>query len=231
MCLLCIINKLPQTIYCERGISHAFLAEPINAFTNLAYLVAGFLGYQLLKKKKIKDKQLLVLPWMLSIVGLGSFIYHTERNSVTLLFDALPIYIFILYALFLILKQLFQSKFKSFVVLLIFVTVEIALSIYIPKEFLNGSVFHITSIIFISLISIFAIRKYGKVVLKPLISIICLYAAAIVFRSVDIAICPFIPIGTHFLWHILVAFTGYQAIIFLSILKSQNRKQSCEVSL
>ncbi|PIR13209.1 hypothetical protein COV49_02990 [Candidatus Falkowbacteria bacterium CG11_big_fil_rev_8_21_14_0_20_39_10] len=107
MCFLC---NLPQTIYCERGVSNALLAEPINAFTNLTFPIVGYLGFKLLKEKKIKSKEIGALPWMLSLVGLGSFLYHTARNSTTLIFDALPIYIFILYALFLTLNELIKTK-------------------------------------------------------------------------------------------------------------------------
>src|SRR3989344_6823440 len=113
MCLLCAINTVPQTIYCERGESILLLVEPINVFTNLAFPIAGYLGYRLLKNRKIKAKELLLLPWLLLLVGLGSFAYHTVRNSITLIFDALPIYFFILYALFLTLKVLLESKLKA----------------------------------------------------------------------------------------------------------------------
>lgn len=225
MCLLCITNNLPQTTYCERGASVALLAEPINALTNLVYPLMDFFAYKLLKDKRVKAKEFLALPWLLSIVGIGSFLYHTARNPITLIFDALPLFIFILYALFLTLKELFQSKLIALTILLGFVVLEIILSIYVPREFLNGSVRHITAIIFILFLSIFIIRRYGNKTLKPLAYIIGLYASAIVFRSIDLAICPFIPIGTHFLWHVLGAFAGYQAIVLLSVIKSGQSKQ------
>ena len=74
MDLLYSIKNLPQTIYCERGFSTTLLSEPINAITNLAFPFLGFLGYKLLKNKGIKDKGILILPFLLSIVGVGSFI-------------------------------------------------------------------------------------------------------------------------------------------------------------
>lgn len=221
MCLLC---KLPQTTYCERGASGALLAEPINAFTNLAFLIAGYLGFRVLKEKQIKSKEMRALPWMLSLVGLGSFIYHTARNSTTLIFDALPIYFFILYALFLTLSELFKSRMKSIFALVGFVGLEVFLSIYVPREFLNGSIRHIAAIVFIILIGWFAVKRYGNTVVRPLAGVIGLYAFAIFFRSIDAWICTWIPIGTHFLWHILAAFAGYQAIYLLAVIKSSKSK-------
>ena len=224
MCLLCVTNKLPQTVYCERGNSQDLLAEPINAFTNLAFPFFGYLAYKLLKEKNIKSKEVRALPWMLSLVGLGSFIYHTARNSITLIFDVLPIYFFILYALFLTLNELFNSKAKSLFTLVGFVGVEIVLSVYVPREFLNGSIRHIVAVIFIILIGWIAIKRYGKEINQPLVGVIGLYAFAIFFRSIDAWICTWFSIGTHFLWHILAAFAGYQAIYLHAVIKSTKPK-------
>jgi hypothetical protein len=218
MCLLC---NLPQTTYCERGISNAFWAEPVNALTNVAFPLAGYLGHTLLKDKKIKSKELLVLPWMLGLVGFGSFAYHTARNSITLIFDALPIYLFILYALFLMLKELLGSKLKASLILTGFIILESILSVYVPREFLNGSIRHIAAITFVSLIGWLAVKQYGRDVLKPLSGVIGLYAFAIFFRSIDAGICSWFPMGTHFLWHVLAAFAGYQAIVLLLCLHAK----------
>lgn len=221
MCLLC---NLPQTNYCERGVSNAVWAEPINAFTNIAFPIAGYLGLKLLKEKKIKSNEFQVLPLMLSFVGLGSFIYHTARSSITLIFDALPIYSFILYALFLTLNELLSSRIKSLLVLVGFISIEISLSMFVPQEFLNGSIRHIVAITFILFIGYFAIKRYGKKIIQPLVGLISFYAIAIFFRSIDAWICNWLPIGTHFLWHILSALAGYQAIHLLVLMKSSKLK-------
>lgn len=220
MCLLCITTKLPQTTYCERGLAPNFWAEPINALTNIAFPIAGYLGYSVLQNHRIRSKELMIMPWLLSLVGLGSFIYHTARNSVTLIFDAVPIYIFILYALFLTLKELFESKSKALLVLGGFFLLEVLLSIYIPREFLNGSIRHLAAIAFISVLGVLLFRKYGGKIKTPIVSVVGLYGFAIFFRSIDMAVCNIIPIGTHFLWHILAAFAGYNAIKLLAIMKS-----------
>ncbi len=34
-----------------------------------------------------------------------------------------------------------------------------------------------------------------------------IFAAALVFRTIDLAACAAFPIGTHFLWHLLTALT------------------------
>ncbi|PIR13208.1 hypothetical protein COV49_02985 [Candidatus Falkowbacteria bacterium CG11_big_fil_rev_8_21_14_0_20_39_10] len=85
---------------------------------------------------------------------------------------------------------------------------------------MNGSIRHITAIIFIFLIGWIAVKKYGTPVVKPFVGVIGLYACAIFFRSIDAWICTWVPIGSHFLWHIFAAFAGYWAIYLLVVLKS-----------
>jgi hypothetical protein len=35
------------------------------------------------------------------------------------------------------------------------------------------------------------------------------FVVSIVFRSIDNAVCPVLPLGTHFLWHCLNAYVLY----------------------
>ena len=38
------------------------------------------------------------------------------------------------------------------------------------------------------------------------------YTAALFFRTIDNEVCPVLPIGTHFLWHILIGLVTYLAM-------------------
>ena len=217
------LNNLYQTIYCERGVSVAFWAEPVNAMTNIVFLIVGFLATRLLIKTKSDTKEMIVLPWLFAGVGVGSFIYHTAHSPSTLALDALPIYIFILYVLFLVLSWLTKNKIKSALILLGFVMCEITLSLLVPKEFLNGSIRHITAFMFISVICSEIFRQRSSTVAFRILSVLGLYALAIFFRSIDSYICTWWQYGSHFLWHIFAALAGYQAIYTLSLMKQQKQ--------
>ena len=218
--------NLPINEYCERAGSTAFLAEPINAFSNLAFLVAGFLAYRFLKKKKIKDKSLLVLPWILSAICIGSFVFHTARSSFTVIFDLLFIYIFLVCSLVIVLKNLLNSKLKIIAILIVYASLQILLTIYLPKEFLNGSFRHVVTISLLFVLGGFIHRKYGNKIMKPLLAVFGFYILAILLRSIDMSICPIFPIGTHFLWHILNALAGYYAILLLTKIKTSTNTSS-----
>ena len=38
------------------------------------------------------------------------------------------------------------------------------------------------------------------------------YLAALFFRTIDNEVCPVLPIGTHFLWHLLIGLVTYLAM-------------------
>lgn len=66
-------------IYCER-VDSSFFSEPINAFSNLAFIVASFMLFSFYKKNNLKSFPLLFLIFLLFLIGLGSFLFHTYAN-------------------------------------------------------------------------------------------------------------------------------------------------------
>jgi hypothetical protein len=38
------------------------------------------------------------------------------------------------------------------------------------------------------------------------------YLAALFFRTIDNEVCPVLPIGTHFVWHLLIGLVTYLAM-------------------
>jgi hypothetical protein len=65
--------------YCERGADPSFWAEPINAVSNLAFLIAAMLAARELAVANRRDPA--VAEWMLvalvAAIGVGSFLFHT----------------------------------------------------------------------------------------------------------------------------------------------------------
>ena len=62
--------------YCER-VGPAFWAEPVNALTNAAFLVAAFWALRQWKRQPLRDGATLVLILVVALVGIGSFLFHT----------------------------------------------------------------------------------------------------------------------------------------------------------
>ena len=76
-------------MYCERT-SAAFWAEPVNALTNLAFVLAGLWGVWAVRRRGTDFFSELLCWWAVAI-GVGSFLFHTFATRLTMWADILPI--------------------------------------------------------------------------------------------------------------------------------------------
>lgn len=95
----------PIDLYCERG-DASFWAEPVNALSNVAFLVAAGLALVAWRRLPERDWPAAVLIAVTAAVGIGSFLFHTFANRWSLLADVIPIAIFI-YGFFLLAMRRF----------------------------------------------------------------------------------------------------------------------------
>ncbi|MEM9044639.1 MAG: hypothetical protein AAGC81_08070 [Pseudomonadota bacterium] len=81
--------------YCER-MSAEFWAEPVNALTNLAFIVAGIGCLIYARIMHRRDGAVTYLGVLICVIGVGSFLFHTFATRWAALADTGPIMIFIL---------------------------------------------------------------------------------------------------------------------------------------
>ena len=95
-------------IYCERGLDPQFWAEPLNAVSNAAFIVAGLAAlYRLSTRRDInRGTDVWLLSGLVLVIGTGSFLFHTFAEQWASLADVLPISLFILGFLFVALRSL-----------------------------------------------------------------------------------------------------------------------------
>ena len=173
----------------------------MNAITNAAFLIASLLVFREIRKHAQISRGTQALPWMLSIVAIGSALYHTIRNPYTVVIDAIPLYAFILWAIFLLLRQGLRSERLAAIIVTGFVAIEILLSATVPREFLNGSIRHVFALVFSGFVVLIIVRRFGKVAWRA-VPVLVFYALAVICRTIDPLVCSHFPIGTHFLWHL-----------------------------
>ncbi|MEI9902334.1 MAG: ceramidase domain-containing protein [Hyphomicrobium sp.] len=84
--------------YCERGGDPGFWAEPLNAISNGAFVLAGLVaGWQLARSQRSDTAWFEWLLIALSIaIGVGSFMFHTYATVWAIPFDTVPISLFML---------------------------------------------------------------------------------------------------------------------------------------
>src|SRR5215813_6283547 len=84
----------PIDLYCERT-DAAFWAEPANALTNAAFLIAAVAAFWLRRRAPSRDWPALALIVVVVAVGVGSFAFHTFATRGAVLADVIPIAVFI----------------------------------------------------------------------------------------------------------------------------------------
>lgn len=187
--------------YCER-VDPSYWAEPVNALTNAAFLIAAAVMWW---RCRGQDAPLArVLVGLLAAIGIGSYLFHTHATVWAVIIDVIPIILFAL-------TYLYVAN-RFFLGLSVWVAVAGAL-LFLPFSAVTVPLFERVPGLQVSAAYWplpVAFAAYALVLRRRLpgvargLAIACgILVASLTFRSLDMALCATIPLGTHFLWHIL----------------------------
>ncbi|MBI1416308.1 MAG: hypothetical protein GC146_03715 [Limimaricola sp.] len=187
--------------YCERT-GPAFWAEPVNALTNLAFLVVAVLMWRLAGR----DATGRALSAVLFAIGLGSFLFHTEATAWASLADTIPIAVFILFYLFAVNRDVLGLRpgWSALATAGFFPYAALVVAVLARVPFLRISAAYWTVPLLLVIYTV-ALRRRWPVLARGFLVGAGLLSASLVARSLDMVLCPVWPLGTHFLWHLLNA--------------------------
>jgi hypothetical protein len=192
--------------YCERT-SSALNAEPLNALTNAAFLLAAWGAWRLYSRYPSANTNGLIraLISTMVIVGLGSFLFHTVATRWAEWGDVLPIMLFMLLYLWLVLTMFFGwSVWPKFIGLGVYFAATFYLEAAVPGTVLWGGALYLpTLLLMIAIVSALYWRQSrtaGAILVATVVFLLSFTA-----RTLDAEVCPVLPVGTHFLWHLLNA--------------------------
>jgi hypothetical protein len=211
--------------YCERGTSEALLAEPLNAASNGAFLLAALAGLALLllRPREERSADHFLLVGLVLLIGLGSLAFHLFATEGTELLDVVPIGIFMLVYLGFALNHFLGVPAGFMVLLVIGFTALMALTMQVQcwegaigipgpelqgmKPCLNGSIFYLPALIALIVVGLLA-EERGHRAAPYLLWAAAILAVSVTLRSLDMALCDQAVIagqkvGTHFAWHVL----------------------------
>lgn len=196
----------PLDLYCER-VDPSFWAEPANALSNAAFLVAALAGFIRWRKQGGGDYVVLALIAVVAAVGLGSFAFHTLATDGALVLDVVPIGLFIYGYFLLALRRFLSLSWPLALALLIgFAALTNGLGLLVPRAVLNGSVGYFPALAaLIAMGALIRTQPAGRAMLMAA----AVFTMSLLFRIVDLNVCGAFPIGTHFLWHLLNAVVLY----------------------
>jgi hypothetical protein len=224
--------------YCERGVDPSFWAEPVNAVTNGAFLVAAAVAAVRLRRmersavvtRSGERMALWLLVGVVAAIGIGSFLFHTFATRWALVADVAPITVFMLgYLAFALRAFLGLGWLATGVTLPVFLySGSLASSVTCSGEpCLNGSLGYLPALVSLFIIGLVAEWRGLREGRLLLIAGGIFFVSAI-FRTIDREVCEATHVlgherGTHALWHVLNATTLYLLLKAAVERRSQTR--------
>ena len=196
-------------LYCERT-GPGLLAEPFNAVTNIAFLIAAWRGWSLGRRLNVLSTGVRLLVALLVSIGVGSALYHTFATNWARLLDVFHILLFQFCFLWLYARGVAGLNYW----VALGAAVAVSAAGYVAEQFravLNGSLMYAPAIVLLASLGLFHFRheKHGRLLLLAATGV---FTLALFFRTIDQAICPSLPVGAHFVWHLLAG-----AVLYLSM--------------
>ena len=188
-------------IYCER-LEPGLWAEPLNAITNAAFIVAAIAGFMLAHKQGVLNRPVLLLIGLIAMIGIGSTLFHTFANVWSKFSDVLPILFFQIAFLVIYSRNIIGlNTLKTAGLIILFFGLSF-LSGLMPYDWFNGSLGYSPALIFLLGFGIYHWKVNKK---EPFILLITagVFIVSLTFRSIDMLVCERLPIGVHYMWHIL----------------------------
>ncbi|WP_227270595.1 ceramidase domain-containing protein [Roseobacter weihaiensis] len=187
--------------YCER-MGPEYWAEPVNAITNLAFIVAALVMW----RRSAGVVLARVLCAVLFAIGVGSFLFHTHAQAWAGMADVVPILLFILIYIFAINRAAFDLGPWAALGLtaLFFPYAGMMVPAFSLIPGLGGSAGYAPVPLLIFLYAAF-LRRTQPDLARGLALGAALLVVSLTFRTLDEPLCAVVPGGTHFMWHLLNA--------------------------
>jgi len=199
-------------IYCERT-TPLFWAEPVNALSNAAFPLAAAWA-AVTAKSRATPPIIWLLIAMAALIGPGSFLFHTFANGWSELADTLPIWSFVALFVFVAIHRFSGVKPGRLVAIALGIAALLTLVFLAMGEgaatdgaapapsVLNGSEQYAPALIALIVFSVVTWRRNHP--MRPWIfAALLTFAVSLFMRTIDLRVCSALPVGTHFLWHLL----------------------------
>lgn len=191
-------------IYCEQLRAIAGF-EPWNALTNAGFLLAAIWGGLALRAaRRPLPPGAHSLPWLAAAIGIGSFAWHATGAAWAQLADVLPIVCFVLVFLACALRGMLGCSARvAGLACLALVASALAAGVA-AGDALNGSASYLPVLAGLCALARLAAHRRSAS-RRGLVAASAVFALSLALRTVDLALCPHLATGTHWLWHLLNA--------------------------
>jgi hypothetical protein len=214
--------------YCERAGNPAFWAEPFNAVSNAAFLMAAVAGAGFLARRR--DRATRRIEWalvlLITIIGIGSFLFHTYATRWASIADTAPIGLFMIGYLGYAIRRFLGAPYWAVIASVALFIAALRMAEAIPcdpgllpitaaagRPCFNGSLGYVPALVALLLMGV-ALTLRGHGAGWPVLAGGLIFALSLTLRTVDFEVCGSThvlgrPRGTHALWHMLNALLLY----------------------
>ena len=175
--------------------------------TNLLIVAAGLSG---LRQARSRGTGVYaeILCWWVVAIGLGSLLFHMTAVELTKWADIVPIGTFTLALALFCLRRFARLAWpRAIAYFLIFFTAISLITWLVPRwlhEATNGTTVYLPALAGFLFFGIVALAR-GSPAGWHAIACAGMLLVAFVFRAIDQTVCVAFPLGTHFMWHSLIA--------------------------
>lgn len=228
-------------IYCERT-GPEFWSEPLNALSNLSFILAALWGWVEARKRGRTDLMTSILIVLAALIGIGSFLFHTFANAWSSLADVIPIWTFVALFVLVAIRRIGGVRpgrigiglaIVAGLVAILFAfggdgsgsqtstapaaTVEAHDHSAPANSLLNGSEQYLPAVL--ALLAFAALsHRTGHPIAPWIAAATGTFMISLTLRTLDMHLCEIWPLGTHFIWHIL---NGLMiALLFQGLIRS-----------
>jgi hypothetical protein len=169
--------------------------------TNVSFFIAVWLTWRFAKRDEALSTGLWVLMGLATAVGIGSTLWHTLATPWAQLLDVIPILLFQLCFLWLYGRRFIGLR-PQMIAPLLALYVGAALLGRQHREWLNGVLIYTPTLVLsvVDGLDHYLRSRRERFLVFAVAGVFCL---GLFFRTIDLAVCRSLPIGTHFLWHTL----------------------------
>jgi hypothetical protein len=175
--------------YCER-LGPGLWGEPLNSLSNLAFLVAAVLVWRLAAGDRLGR----VLAGLIGLIFVASSVFHLVATRWAAVADSVSILVFALVYAVLFARVFYRWRFA-------WLAAPAFLALTVATALLGGGLYLSALIglgIFVALLAFERDAYWTHFAVAGAV-----FALSLSLRTLDRDVCAYVPVGTHFLWHLL----------------------------
>jgi hypothetical protein len=202
-------------IYCETG-EPGFLAEPWNTWTELAFVLLALYWAWRLRGRYHEHRFVAICLPLILVGGLGGFLFHGFRTQrIFLMIDVIPILVLLPSSAAYLCYRITGRVWAGLAYALGLVVAAVLLFRSMQPGFRPYALVYVLAAVVMALpVVIEAVRNRGRGTRYVVGAVACAGVGS-AFHLGDGRWCEVLPMGTHWLWHVLAAAAVHLLIAYL----------------